>query len=212
MERAKRGPRELQNGWRRESERGKKGGCWQSSETVANKENVKRMSRGKHQRDFSGPVTGTTDICMRLAFYIILRRVRVREGGKERGGKEGGSYRSYTHTVWDSERRKKEKEKEGRWSSHADKLTYRQPAKRSFCKWESMLGGDTVICRCRHFGEGRSKQPVCVSYFLKFHVFQLSKQVWPVFEKRLTRWWPLQKSDFRFGVFVESVSFWKDPI
>lgn len=55
---------------------------------MANKENVKRMSRGKHQRDFSGPVTGTTDICMRLAFYIILRRVRVREGG--RGGGLGG--------------------------------------------------------------------------------------------------------------------------
>lgn len=54
---------------------------------MANKENVKRMSRGKHQRDFSGPVTGTTDICMRLAFYIILRRVRVREGGR---GEEAG--------------------------------------------------------------------------------------------------------------------------
>lgn len=68
---------------------------------MANKENVKRMSRGKHQRDFSGPVTGTTDICMRLAFYIILRRVRVREGGGERVmevGEGWGDYRSYTHT------------------------------------------------------------------------------------------------------------------
>lgn len=65
---------------------------------MANKENVKRMSRGKHQRDFSGPVTGTTDICMRLAFYIILRRVGVREGG---GAGEEGSYRSYTHTVYE---------------------------------------------------------------------------------------------------------------
>lgn len=68
---------------------------------MANKENVKRMSRGKHQRDFSGPVTGTTDICMRLAFYIILRRVRVREGRGGRGGRERGGRQAtidHTHT------------------------------------------------------------------------------------------------------------------
>lgn len=65
-----------------------------------NKENVKRMSRGKHQRDFSGPVTGTTDICMRLAFYIILRRVRVREGGRQ------GTI-DHTHTLYEIVRRGK---------------------------------------------------------------------------------------------------------
>lgn len=66
---------------------------------MANKENVKRMSRGKHQRDFSGPVTGTTDICMRLAFYIILRRVRVGEGGV--GGRQGTIDHTHTHSLYE---------------------------------------------------------------------------------------------------------------
>ena len=63
---------------------------------MANKENVKRMSLGKHQRDFSGPVTGTTDICMRLAFYIILRRVVERGGGV---GRQAAI--DHTHTVYE---------------------------------------------------------------------------------------------------------------
>lgn len=96
---------------------------------MANKENVKRMSRGKHQRDFSGPVTGTTDICMRLAFYIILRRVRVRDGG---GRGEAGGYRSYTHThthiVYEivSVSRRRSGGGGAGWSSFRDKLAWRQ--------------------------------------------------------------------------------------
>lgn len=43
---------------------------------------------GETSKGFFGPVTGTTDICMRLAFYIILRR----EGGAGREGET--NYRS----------------------------------------------------------------------------------------------------------------------
>ncbi len=35
---------------------------------------------GETSKGFFGRVTGTTDICMRLAFYIILRRDGASEG------------------------------------------------------------------------------------------------------------------------------------